>query len=177
VSRNPVLMSADALRHTFDRTFADARGEKAEGTEDFLAIRVGVDPYAVRLAEIASVHADRRVVPVPSRARSLLGLVALRGLLAPVYDLRVLLGYAGGGPPRWLLLLRTEDPVVFAADVFERHVRARSDEISPEDRGPESPNICGVLRTADAVRPLIHIASLLEAITRQADVERPPEER
>ena len=61
--------------------------------EDFLAIRVGADPYTFRLSEIAGLHVGVKIVPVPSPAVQLLGMVAIRGMLAPIYDLAALLHY------------------------------------------------------------------------------------
>ncbi|MGH8471139.1 MAG: chemotaxis protein CheW [Gammaproteobacteria bacterium] len=145
--------------------------------ENLLAIRVGDDPYAVRLAEIASLHADRKVVPLPSRTPELLGLAGFRGAMAPVYDLRTLLGYARRSAPRWLLLVRTPDLVGLAFDLFEAHMRTPAENISStENGGASSLHVRGVVRTADGVRPLIHTASLIEAITRRARPDKPPKE-
>jgi chemotaxis signal transduction protein len=178
MSLEPIGSTATTLRRAFDRSFAEARGEEAEALQNLLAIRIGGDPYAVRLSEIASLHADRKVVSVPTRTPDLVGLVGLRGLMAPVYDLRTLLGYAGGAAPRWLLFVRTPDLVGFAFDLFEAHLRAGAQEMSSTNDGDAaSPYVRGVIRTADGIRSLIHIASLKEAITRRADSDRPPKER
>jgi chemotaxis signal transduction protein len=177
MSMEPIGSRAATLGRAFDRSFAKARGEEAEALQNLLAIRIGGDPYAVRLLEIASLHADRKVVPVPTRTPDLLGLVGLRGVMAPVYDLRTLLGYAGGPAARWLLFVRTPDLVGFAFDLFEAHLRAEAQEISSSNDGDAtSQYVRGVVRTAEGVRPLVQIASLKEAITRRADSDKPPKE-
>ena len=53
---------ADELRRAFDRSFAEAPGgaPEADALESLLAIRVGGDPYALRLSEIAGLFADCR---------------------------------------------------------------------------------------------------------------------
>lgn len=174
------LETAAALRRAFDLSFAQAREADGEAMESLLAIRVSGDPYAVRLSDIASLHADRKVVPLPSPASELLGLVSFRGTMAPVYDLRTLLGHEDGPArpaPRWLLLVRTPDVVGLAFDLFEAHIRATARNISStEDGGSASEYVRGVVRTADGVRPLIHTASLIEAITRRSRSDRPPKE-
>lgn len=169
--------TAAALRHAFDQSFAEVRGTEAETLQSLLAIRIGGDPYAVRLWEVASLHTDRKVVPLPSRDPDLLGLVGFRGAMAPVYDLRTLFGYPGGPAARWLLVVRTPNLVGLAFDRFEAHIRATAENISSTEDGEEaSPYVRGVVRTADGVRPLIHIASLIEAIARRAQPDKPPKE-
>jgi chemotaxis signal transduction protein len=169
--------SAAASRFAFDRSFAETRGTQAEVMEDLLAIRVGGDPYAVRALEIASLHVDRRVIALPSRAPTLLGLVGLRGAMAPVYDLRAVLGYPGGAAPRWLVLVRTPDLVGLAFDLFESHVRATAASIArADDGGARSPFASSVVCTAEGVRPLLHTPSLIEAITKQPVLDNPAKE-
>lgn len=162
--------TAAALRLAFDQSFATAREARTETPVNLLALRVGGDPYAIRLSEVASLHADRIVVPVPSANPALLGLVGFRGSMAPVFDLRTLLGYPGAASARWLLLLRAAEPVGFAFDLFESHLLLSAESISSvEVSAGSSPFIRGLVRAADGVvRPLIHSASLIEAVTRQA---------
>ena len=108
----------EELRAAFDRTFAFAEQDQAGAQYvDVLAIRVAEQGYALRLAEVLAVHAERKLVPVPSPAPELLGLVGLRGLVAPVYDLRRLLGHAAGPTPRWLALARGTSAIGFAFDI------------------------------------------------------------
>jgi hypothetical protein len=49
---------AAALRHAFDRSFAEPLRLGTEVVEDLLAIRIGTTAYAVRLAEVAGLFAD-----------------------------------------------------------------------------------------------------------------------
>jgi chemotaxis signal transduction protein len=169
--------TAAASRSAFDRSFAETRGTQAEAMEDLLAIRVGGDPYAVRVLEIASLHVDRRVIALPSRAPTLLGLVGLRGAMAPVYDLRTVLGYPAGPVPRWLLLVRTPDLVGLAFDLFESHVRATAASIARAGDGTARSQFANsVVCLADGVRPLLHTPSLIEAITKQSVLDNPAKE-
>lgn len=160
--------TAAALRRAFDRSFAEARGVNLDAAAGFLAIRVGGDPYAVPLAGLASLHVDRRVVPIPGPAADLLGIAGFRGALVPIHDLRVLLGYPGVGTPRWILLLHGPTLVGIAFDAFERHLQLAADQVSvDENAAPSLPHVRGSVRAADGIRPLIHVASLYGAVTRQ----------
>jgi purine-binding chemotaxis protein CheW len=91
----------------------------SERLEGLLAIRVGADPYALRLSEIVGLHADVKIVPVPSPVAQLLGIVGLRGMMAPVYDLAALLGYPPAASPRWMVLAGASQSMGLAFDAFE----------------------------------------------------------
>jgi purine-binding chemotaxis protein CheW len=162
--------TAAALRDAFDRSFAQAHGAQREAYENMLAIRVAGHPYAVRLAEIASLQTDRRIVPLPSRTPHLLGLVGLRGAMVPIYDLCGLMGYAAAPDPRWLLLVRAPEPVGLGFELFEAHLRINAGQhaTTQADVLPAQ-HVTGLIRTADVARPLIHIASLLREIAAGAD--------
>jgi hypothetical protein len=109
-----------ALRADFDAAFAKAPASTAAPAEELLAIRVQAEPFAVPVAEVAGLCADRLVVPLPTPARELLGLVCLRGRVVPVYDLAALLmGGSPRPPPRWMLLVRGHAALGLAFDVFE----------------------------------------------------------
>jgi purine-binding chemotaxis protein CheW len=155
---------AERLRHDFDRSFAEAPLTGAHLDEDFLAIRIGGDPYAIRLSDVVGLFRDRKIVPLPSRAPHLLGISSFRGATTPIYDLRALLGHPGGAPPRWIVLARSPSPVGFAFDLLEKHLRiaaAPSVEIDHQ----ANRYVHGVIRTASSVFSLIQLASVIEAVT------------
>jgi chemotaxis signal transduction protein len=97
--------------------------------------------------------------------------------MAPVYDLRTLFGYPGGPTPRWLLVVRAPDLVGLAFDHFEAHIQTLAANVGSTDGEEASTQfVRGVVRAADGVIPLIHMASLIEAITRRAQPGKPPRE-
>lgn len=164
----PKAGSAAALRRLFDEAFAAPAVSKPERLEDLLAIRVGSDPYALRLSEIAGLHADLRIVPIPSPAAQLLGIVGIRGAMAPIYDLAALLGYPPASGPRWIAFARTPQSVGFAFESFEFHLQVAETSLTPA--GAEGPQIAtrlhvrGTVRAAGAIRPIIHMASVVAMI-------------
>jgi chemotaxis signal transduction protein len=171
-----VTRSAAELAREFDRSFADPARAAAEGIEELLAIRVGGDPYAVRLRDVTGLLADRKIVPLPTPEPALLGLVGLRNGIAPVYSLAALLGYgAGGEPPRWLLLVGPGPLFGLAFQEFDGHRQvARADVSSNQDAGAGADaNVPELVRVDDARRGLIGIAALTEVIrTRVASHQR-----
>lgn len=165
---SPLAERAAELRRAFDRAFAEAPAHVSTRVEDFLAIRVGPDPYAVRLAEISGLYADRRVTSLPSAVSELLGITGVRGAIVPVYDLRVLLGYPAGEESRWLLVA-AEKAVGLAFDTFDGHLRIPKATSAPEQPAQDTrPFIRGVLTMGHVSRPVVNVASLLEAIKRRA---------
>jgi len=177
--RNSGSDSAASLRGAFDASFAVCQTFDAPVLEDLLAIQVAAHPYAMRLSEIASIYLDRKFVQVASHIPELLGVAAFRGVLAPVFELRSLLGYPHGPTPRWVVLTRTSAPVALAFDLFEAQLRVPPADVfleTPERDGPRERHVRGAARTAGVVRPLIHIASVIEALTKRVRSEGAPKE-
>jgi purine-binding chemotaxis protein CheW len=162
-----ISTTAAALRIGFDESFAAAAAPQSERLEDMLAIRVGSDPYALRLSEIAGLHCDLKIVEVPSAAAQLLGIAGLRGMMAPVYDLGALLGYPPAANPRWMVIARGAQPVGLAFETFEAHLRVSKE--SSEDGevgggGATRRQTRGTVRAAGALRPIVHMASVMDMI-------------
>jgi purine-binding chemotaxis protein CheW len=162
------VATAAALRRHFDEGFAAPAG-RPEPLEDFLAIRVGSDPFALRLSEIAGLHVGVKIVAVPSPAAPLLGIVGIRGTMAPIYDLAALLRYPPATSSRWFVLARAPQPVGFAFELFESHLlvpRGSLAESGGEDAGTGGPgqHTRGAVRGAGAPRPIISLDSVLAMI-------------
>ena len=158
---------ADDLRSAFDRSFADAPRLATDIPVDLLAIRVAGDAYAIRLVEVAGLFVDRAVTPLPTNAPDLLGIAGFRAALVPVYDFGGLLGYPGRDTARWMVLTVGDRPVGLVFDVFERHFRVSQSALASDDSRAHR-HVRQVVRTADGVRPVIDIPSVLEAIKARA---------
>ena len=163
----------ETLREDFDRSFRAAPTEPNLGQEDFLAVRIGDDPYAIRAGDIAGLHVDRMIVPIPSPAPTLLGLWGFRGVITPVHDLRLILGYAGGALPRWLVLVRTPVVVGLAFDRLEAHLQASlNSATSPQPHAKSVKHLRGLVQLGGILRPLVDLAAVIASIscrTVQAD--------
>ncbi len=159
---------AAALREAFDRTFAAPPPRTDHALEDVLAVRIGGDPFALRLSEVADLRADRVVVPVPSAVPELLGLVGLRGTLAPVYDLAALLGYPPHAAARWLVVTKGAAPVALAFEAFETHARVPREAFVGDDAPSPQRHVRGAVRLDGALRPILATTSVLEAIASRA---------
>ena len=156
---------AAALRLDFDRAFAEPVRREAAQTCDFLIVRVGAERCALRLGDIAGLFADRRITPVPSRAAGLVGIAGFRGAIVPVYDLALLLGRSASAPLRWLVTAAGA-PVACAFEGFDRHVRAMSDAVLPQQHAEESENRGESLLVDNIVLPVIRMRAVLDAIAK-----------
>jgi purine-binding chemotaxis protein CheW len=171
-----VVTRAADLREAFDRSFAAPPPPAAPPQLDLLAIRCADHGFALPLSEVLAVYAERKIVAVPSPVPELLGLVGVRGLIAPVYDLRSLLGYGPGAAPRWLALVRAPEPFALGFELFEQHLRlplADAFSAATDAQGPH-PFARGSVRLASGPRPLIDLTALFAAVTgrRNSALER-----
>jgi chemotaxis signal transduction protein len=161
--------TAAVLRRLFDASFAAPAASKLERLEDLLAIRVGSDPYAFRLSELAGLHADLKIMPIPTPAAQLLGIVGIRGRVAPVYDLAALLRYPPPASPRWIVFARAPHPVGFAFEGFESHLQATPASLAGGEgdaagQGAPGRHLRGTVRALGALRPIIHLASIMDML-------------
>lgn len=113
---------AAELRAAFDRGFAEPPAEPTAAPIGVLKIRLAGEPYGVLVAQVASIHVDLQLAPVPSPVASLLGVAAVRGAIVPVFDLRALVGVSTANPPRWTVLA-TGLASGYAFDGFDGLVR------------------------------------------------------
>jgi chemotaxis signal transduction protein len=165
--------TADELRASFDGAFSERHVEPSSDVEELLTLTLGTDAYAVRLSQVAGLYADRKLVPLPSARRELLGIVGLRNTLVPVYDLGALLGYAPLETPRWFVLARAKVRVGFACTAPDTLVRVPRSQISARTRieGAAQPHLTGAVRIGTVLRPLIDLSSVLALVERLAALQ------
>jgi chemotaxis signal transduction protein len=155
------------LRHSFDRAFAEPqREERAEATLDLLAIRIGRDPYALRLSQIAVLEADRTITGVPGEHPELLGIAGVRGGVVAVFDLAGLLGAQRPEQLRWLVVAKGA-PLAFAFSGFDGQLTVR-----PEELAAAEPSRLGrvreVARREGLSLPVVDLAALIAALDERS---------
>jgi chemotaxis signal transduction protein len=152
----------EILQREFDGSFAEPAIVRDSTLEQLLAIRVGPDAYALRLAEIGALEADRVITPVPSHNPELLGVAGLRGAVVAVYDLASLLGQPRAEAPRWLCLAKGSR-VAFAFGAFEGQLRVEHTELSaPAQRS--HPALSALVSSGDVSRPVVDFPCLVSGL-------------
>lgn len=177
---------AATLAREFDETFARPARASEDRALPLIALRARGAPYAVSMAEMSGLVADRPVVPLPTPVPELLGLTGVRGGLVPVYGLAALLGGApdgagglGGGRevPRWMLMTSGEPALALAFDELDGHVEVDPADVLPAQAGEARPHVRKAVRLPDGVRPLVDLVSLRRAIERKVRPADPSKER
>jgi chemotaxis signal transduction protein len=154
---------AAELRRDFDRGFANPPSVEESAKQDLLAIRLGEQPVALRLSDIAGLFADKKITPVPGAGQFLLGMAGFRGAIAPVYDLQRLLGYPASRALRWLVVAATV-PVAFAFTAFDGRLRIATTAVAPQQQHDLPGLTGGVVKTDGILRPIVEISRVLKAI-------------
>jgi purine-binding chemotaxis protein CheW len=163
------------LRESFDRSFAEPARLDMTPMEELLAVRIGQDVFAIRLSHVVGLHAGKKMTRVPGADPALLGLAGFRGTMHPVYSLAALLGRLAEGAPRWLVIAAAA-PVALAFDGFERHLRVASTTIRPRDASAQDhPYIRDFVPIQQFVRPILHLPSIVDAISAQRSAVAPGE--
>jgi chemotaxis signal transduction protein len=163
-----------ALRREFDASFAETAFTRGAALIDLLDIRVGGVPYALRTSEIAGIHADRRLTPVPSRLAELIGLFSLRGAVIPVYDLAATLGHPVHARPRWIAVVSGMTAGLAFAE-FAGHARVEATAIVPREGAPLATRYAAsVVDLGERLRPIVSVPSLLSAISSRAAATKEP---
>ena len=153
------------MRLAFDRSFAEPRRDGTEPVLDLLGIGVAAEPYALRLADIRAVLADRTPLRLPGSDSRLLGVVGLRASIIPVYDLAAVLGHPPVPAPRWLVVTAARPSVALAFPTLDGHLRVSPGAIAkPAGDEPADPArrslLAAVVRTAGGVRTVIDVAAI-----------------
>jgi len=154
----------EELRLSFDRAFAEELTPRSEQALSLLSIRVGRDPHAVRLADVAALEVRCAVTQVPSEHPELLGIAGLRGAVVAVFDLAALIGAASGEAP-WLLLAKGA-PVAFAFAEFDGVWSARPEDLVRAQAGRDARVQDVVLRQGQPL-PVIDLVGLVGDLERR----------
>ena len=169
--------SVEDLRQDFDNTFASPLLGPGQDRESLITLRVAGEALAVKTLDIAGLAKRRRLTPLPTRVRGLLGTTALRGALLPVYDLAVILGFtASAREGSWLMITGTETPVALTFDEFEGQVNIERTCLYESDGSRDHERLSLLARIGTAHLPVIDIPGIVEEIRKTAGLLEPAKE-
>ena len=169
-SRPPPADRAAELRRQFDRAFAAARPPDPPPSEDLLAIRLGGETFALRLAEVAGVFAGLPVTPIPGQEPPLCGIAGLRGELIPVYDLAAIFGHPPIEPVsvRWLARAAAATAAFAVTGIDGTRRVPRDAVIAHRDGADDRHPVRGFVRTGDLACPVIALDAVIATIRPRA---------
>lgn len=160
-----MTLDAKALRRDFDAAFAAPAREGRDASEDFLAVGVSADAYAIPLADVAALSARPAFTPLPSRRPACLGLVGHGGAAAALFSLPALLGAPASGPPRWMALLRTAKDLALGFERYEGYARVLLSDIVPLGEGSRRAYVTRAARHGGVSRLIIDIPSIVNDLS------------
>ena len=162
----PLSQRAAALRQAFDQTFATAPDGAAASSHAFLAVGIGGDNYALRLSDVTELHVDKKVVPLSSYSPDLLGIASFRGILIPIYDLSLLLGYGASVRARWLVLTKHNLSIGLAFDRLDGYLNLASEAVVPATETRRK-YLVEAVSAAGIARPVIDVVSIVKTVKAQ----------
>ena len=128
-----------------------AQGSAVAARREFLAFRLGEEDYAIDILKVQEIRVFDAVTKLPGAPEFIKGVINLRGLIAPVLDLRVKFGFehAEYGPFTVLIVLHVRDRLVAAVvDAVADVIALTDDEIKPRPEFATAVNIDYVLGLA-----------------------------
>lgn len=158
--------SCTELRRAFDDGFREPLHD-ATGTvhRDLLAIRVANVAYALRLRDVLGLHGAAKLTRVPSAVSEFLGLLGVRGLLVPVYDLALLLGYREPQALRWVALVRAEHPLGVAFPALEGHFRVTASAPSLPPQTSSAKHVREAIRLGGVLHSIVDVSAVLGGLS------------
>lgn len=156
----------EQLRVAFDGSFAQPAMTDETALVDLLALRVGGAGYAMRVADIASLASDRKIVAVPTPIDEALGIAGIRGVVVPVYSLAVLLGHARPiASPRWLVVSAGPEPLAMAFDELDGFHRLPASALVPSST--PAPHLSHTVRIAGHHLAIVELHSIARRLTQE----------
>jgi purine-binding chemotaxis protein CheW len=140
-----------------------------EPLREFLGFRLSGEHYAVGLAHVREIARVPPITEVPRAPASIAGVMAVRGEVMPVFDLRRRLGLPPSGEPgrdaRVLVVQAGEGPMGVLVDAVEEVVRLRPSTIEAPPTGlgtgERGECIAGIGRARDRLYALLDLSVAL----------------
>lgn len=121
-----------------DESYADLLKDQADSedstTNQYLAFHLGEEEYALDIKQISEIIKVREFTDIPRAPDFILGIISLRGVVVPVYDLqrRLNLGVSEILPSSRIVVCQQDDVSVgFLVDSINQVVKLADNELEP----------------------------------------------
>lgn len=164
---NPQATTPRGDWQSLARAAAGAHSEQSEVEllRELLTFRLAGSPYAIPVERVREIVRLRAITPVPRVPRPVLGVIALRGEIVQVVDLRMRLGLATPEPSRSsrVIVLHGEDDRVTGVlvDEVREVLRAPEESIRPATGG-ESGSVAELYVGGEEFVSIIDLDRVLE---------------
>jgi len=156
-------------RGIVERTPAPGSLPGAGDQIELLGFMLSDEQYALDILEIKEIVRLQAITPVPRSPRWLRGIMTLRGVIVPIFDLRSRLGLAEieyGPATRIVVVYRGEEFAGLIVDRITQVMRLPAEAIEPPPQtiGPvEAEYLRGVARFRDQLTILLNLPRVVEA--------------
>ena len=160
-----------ATEEAYQTTLASLDRHDEDEFAQYLAFQLGPEEYALDITRISEIIKPREYTDIPRVPAFILGLISLRGVVVPVFDLRrrFNLGEAQIGPAARIIVCREGEVTAgLLVDCINQVVRLAEDRIEPPPgvlSGVDRNLIDGVGRFEGRMIILLNLASVLEIET------------
>jgi len=146
--------------------------DKEKDLIELLSFRLGSEIYAVSLVKIQQIIKPRPITLVPGAPHYLLGIISLRGMIIPVFDLRRRLGLAPAQPGRQsrIIIIKARenvltglyvDQVLEVARISESSIEAPHAIFSAGSGGMEGEFLEGIARHKNQMLIILNIEQVI----------------
>ncbi len=142
----------------------------ATPTREFLVFRLGDEDYAIDILKVQEIRVFDAVTKLPGAPDYIRGVINLRGLIAPVIDLRIRFGFkeAVYGPFTVVIVLNVHERLVaVVADAVVDVVALTDDEIRPPPEFATSVNVEYVTGLAAKTEHMLILLDIEKLISSQ----------
>jgi purine-binding chemotaxis protein CheW len=149
-------------------TLRDESGAAAEGLTELLGFMLDDEEYALDILEIKEIIRLQTITSVPRTPGYLKGIITLRGVIVPIFDLRSRLGLkeAEHGPrTRVVVVYRGDEFAGMIVDSITQVMRVSEDRIEPPPPTigtVEAEFIKGVTRHQERLIILLNLSRVLD---------------
>jgi len=156
-------------REMVDRTQARGPASGADVQIELLGFMLSDEQYALDILEIKEIVRLHAITPVPRSAPWLKGIVTLRGVIVPIFDLRSRLGLTEiehGPETRIVVVYRGEEFAGLIVDRITQVMRLPVETIEPPPQTiglVEAEYLRGVARFRDQLVILLNLPRVVEA--------------
>jgi len=159
--------------HSFSENYLQAlvaEDEVVEGNiEQWLTFSLGNEEYALSIESVSEIIKPREVTDIPRVPDFISGIISLRGIIVPVFDLnrRLNLGSAEMGSASRIIVCKDNERFAgFIVDSINQVVNVPVDKIEPPPTvlsGLDRDFVEGVGRVEDRMLILLHLSNVINA--------------
>jgi purine-binding chemotaxis protein CheW len=156
-------------RESADRAPATGSATEGEAQIELLGFMLSDEQYALDILEVKEIVRLHAITPVPRSPPWLKGIVTLRGVIVPIFDLRSRLGLAEiehGPETRIVVVYRGEELAGLIVDRITQVMRLPVEAIEPPPQTidqVEAEYLRGVARFRDQLVILLNLPRVVEA--------------